>query len=306
MTQKLLSLLNATALVALACLFMNCSSNDDPTLEPNPDEPKPEEPQPEPSNPNSALAGLWSEFMTPGYWVISPKGEATKLQINVISISSKYKLGIDSTLVDCVGQMNLDYNPDNKKLKVTTDGVAQVASVVALDTDKINYQLPDAEDLVKLSREGDFITEAPRSIEGFYMCAHRYKVHGLLFGTLGEAQQHFYRSEIVDNIISSYTYTKGEGNKAHISYHVKYRLNADKQKVFFNAPNVNFTDATFELKGELDLNFFAYLPATKYNTATYFGEFDGNVVYEFTNNRTEKLTTQIVTGKKYFALIATE
>lgn len=298
MAKKLFSLFKATALVAIACVFVNCSSNDDP----NPD---PEEPQ-QPANPNAALAGLWSEFMMPGYWIISPQGEATLLQINVISVSSKYKLGIDSTLVECAGQMKLDYNPDKKTIKVTANGVEKEASVEAIEANKIQYKLPDAGDLVKLSREGNYISEAPRSIEGFHMCALRYKVHGILYGSLGEAQQHFYRSEIVDNIISSYTYTKEEGNKAHISYHVKYHLNNDKQRVFFNAPNVNFTDATFELKGELDLTFFAYLPATDYNTATYFGEFDGNVEYEVTNHRTEKVTKQTVTGKKYFALIATE
>ena len=104
MAKKLFSLFKATALVAIACVFVNCSSNDDP----NPDSEKPQQP----ANPNAALAGLWSEFMMPGYWIISPQGEATLLQINVISVSSKYKVGIDSTLVECAGQMKLDYNPD--------------------------------------------------------------------------------------------------------------------------------------------------------------------------------------------------
>ena len=53
---------------------------------------------------------------------------------------------------------------------------------------------------------------------------------------------------LTDEEISEYTYTPGEGNKANLRYHVKYRLNPEKLSAF-TGKNV-ITDITLDVIGD--------------------------------------------------------
>lgn len=143
----------------------------------------------------------------------------------------------------------------------------------------------------------NYCTEAPESIEGYYLCANRFKVHGMAFGINGVARQYFYYDEVIDNLISEYEYKKGEGNKAKLTYHVKYRINPNKVILFTGNTNAGI-DITFDLQGELDLTFYCY----RTDTDHYIGEFNGKVISQVTNNRTGAVSNSEITGLKYFAL----
>lgn len=94
----------------------------------------------------------------------------------------------------------------------------------------------------------NYCAAAPASIAGFYMSAKRFIAHGMLYGEEGHVRQYFYYDEVTDEEISEYTYTPGEGNKANLRYHVKYRLNPEKLSAF-TGKNV-ITDITLDVIGD--------------------------------------------------------
>lgn len=173
--------------------------------------------------------------------------------------------------------------------------------MVSLEDKRITFEYPATRDTVVMKKIGEYCTTAPADIEDFYMSANRFKLHGMLFRSNQRALEFFYYFDVVDNDISEYTYTPGEGNSAHLSYHVKYRLNPEKVRIVTGIKNYK-TDVTFDITGELDLTFLTHEEGGKNKSECYIGEMEGEVTGVVTNNLTGKESTNTVTGKRLFAL----
>lgn len=312
MYKNFFKVMPAMAFFAFALSFCSCSDSDSDSDD-TPEKPDTEQPggnpDPEPVNHNKIFAGDWSQRGgdTPmGEWVIDENGNIQVLRIRHDVILGSIDISRDSCYVECVRNLTLDYNPDFQTLTFTENGETTQASVVSIEENRIEYKEDESDNTLVLRKNGEYCSEAPESIEGLYMGANRYKVHGLRFYPKGKCTQYFYYDDVVDNLISEYTYTKLEGNKAKIVYHVQYRLNPDKQKYYTGLTNAKFADATFDLNGELDLTFFTHVEASKPSDERYLGEFEGNVHVTLTNHKTGAVTEQDVTGRKYFVMSTAE
>ena len=269
---KLMSLL---AVMTFSLCLSSCSDSDS-DQDPGPD--------PVVQNPNELLAGSWSlKSSKPmmGQWVIDKEGHVNVLQHNHVFVMGGLNIYRDSSNVELTRAFDLNYDPKLQTLTFIEDGQSTEAPISSFEPTKIKYF--DA-------ASGDTCI----------MSAKRFKIHGMRFGEKGKATQYFYIDEVIDNLISEYTYTRGEGNTARIVYHVKYRLNPDKQALVTGKVG-NFTDATFDVEGKLDLKFLCNRnPGT--DSETYYGEMDGNVIAKVTNNKKNTTTTSVITGHQFFAL----
>lgn len=254
-------------------------------------------------NPNELLAGSWSlKSSKPmmGQWVIDKEGHVNVLQHNHVFVMGGLNIYRDSSNVELTRAFDLNYDPKLQTLTFIEDGQSTEAPISSFEPTKIKYFDTASGDTCIMRKRGDYCDIAPESIAGFLMSAKRFKIHGMRFGEKGKATQYFYIDEVIDNLISEYTYTRGEGNTARIVYHVKYRLNPDKQALVTGITG-NFTDATFDIEGKLDLKFLCNRnPGT--DSETYYGEMDGNVIAKVTNNKKNTTTTSVITGHQFFAL----
>lgn len=284
--------LRACLCMSLPVALFSCSDSD-------------EHPFPLPENPNAVLAGQWGKVASmEGNWVVSPDGETKVLRVeHFIRLGSSVYYR-DSSWVVCEDAFSLDYNPQAQTLTLSTDTTAKQMDIVSMDESTIVYADPAAEDTITLKKRGNFCSAAPDSIVGFYMSAHRFKAHGMMYGPKGYARQYFYLDEVVDELISEYTYTPGEGNKGHISYHVKYRINPMKLSAYLGKKVT--TDVTFDIRGELDLEFLVHSEASKYSDEVYMGVMDGKVESTITNNVKGTTSSNVIDGRKYFALTKEE
>ena len=247
------------------------------------------------------LAGEWkSNVDKMGMWVIDEDGHVQVLSVNVDIVLGGIDNHRDSTIVKASRVFDLDFNPTDSTVTITEDGVSRETKVIKNVPDTVHLKDFATEDTIKLVRKGEFCSESPESLEGLYLFASRYKVHGIKFAPEGVAMQYFYYDEMVDPIVSRYEYTRLEGNKAHISYDISYRLNSEKQQEELGGSLSKYPDATFELRGELDLTFLSH-SVSKYDER-YFGEMEGNVVAILTNNKTGKKTTSKIGGRRYFGM----
>lgn len=284
--------LRACLCVSLPVAMFSCSDSDD-------------DPVTIPTNPNAVLAGKWSKVASmEGNWVVSPDGDTKVLRIEHFFLVGSNVFYRDSSWVVCEDAFTLDYNPQAQTLTISTDTTAKQMDIVSMEENRIVYADPTTEDTIKLKKTGEFCSVAPDSIDGFYMSAHRFKLHGMMFGLKGYARQFFYYDEVVDELISDYTYTPGEGNKGHLSYHVKYRINPMKLSAFLGKKVT--TDVTFDIKGELDLEFLAHEAGSKYSDEVYLGVMDGKVESTSVNNVKGTVNSAVVTGRRYFALTKAE
>lgn len=286
---KVFSLIQrACVCAALSVAMFSCSDSDD-------------DPVTLPTNPNAVLAGKWSKVASmEGNWVVSPDGDTKVLRIEHLSRMGSNVFYRDSSWVVCTDAFTLDYNPQAQTLTISTDTTAKQMNIVSMEENRIVYADPATEDTIKLKKSGEFCSLAPESIDGFYMSAHRFKLHGMMFGTKGYARQFFYYDEVVDELISDYTYTPGEGNKGHLSYHVSYRINPTKLSAFLDKKVT--TDVTFDIKGELDLEFLAHDAGSQNSDEVYMGIMDGKVESTSVNNVKGTVSSAVVTGRRYFAL----
>lgn len=288
---KLMSLL---AVMTFSLCLSSCSDSDS-DQDPGPD--------PVVQNPNELLAGSWSlKSSKPmmGQWVIDKEGHVNVLQHNHVFVMGGLNIYRDSSNVELTRAFDLNYDPKLQTLTFIEDGQSTEAPISSFEPTKIKYFDAASGDTCIMRKRGDYCDIAPESIAGFLMSAKRFKVHGMRFGSMGRATQYFYIDDVVDNLISEYTYTRGEGNTAQITYHVKYRLNPDKQALVTGITG-NFTDATFDIEGKLDLKFLCNRnPGT--DSETYYGEMDGNVIAKVTNNKKNTTTTSVITGHQFFAL----
>ena len=284
--------LRACLCVSLPVAMFSCSDSDD-------------DPVTIPTNPNAVLAGKWSKVAAmEGSWVVSPDGDTKVLRIEHYILMGSNVYYRDSSWVVCKDAFTLDYNPQAQTLTISTDTTAKQMDIVSMEENRIVYADPTTEDTIKLKKTGEFCSVAPDSIDGFYMSAHRFKMHGMMFGLKGHARQFFYYDEVVDELISDYTYTPGEGNKGHLSYHVKNRINPTKLSAFLGKQVT--TDVTFDIKGELDLEFLAHEAGSKYSNEVYLGVMDGKVESTSVNNVKGTVSSAVVTGRRYFALTKAE
>ena len=288
---KLMSLL---AVMTFSLCLSSCSDSDS-DQDPGPD--------PVVQNPNELLAGSWSlKSSKPmmGQWVIDKEGHVNVLQHNHVFVMGGLNIYRDSSNVELTRAFDLNYDPKLQTLTFIEDGQSTEAPISSFEPTKIKYFDTASGDTCIMRKRGDYCDIAPESIAGFLMSAKRFKVHGMRFGSMGRATQYFYIDDVIDNLISEYTYTRGEGNTAQITYHVKYRLNPDKQALVTGITG-NFTDATFDIEGKLDLKFLCNRnPGT--DSETYYGEMDGNVIAKVTNNKKNTTTTSVITGHQFFAL----
>lgn len=311
MFKNFFKVMPAVAFLAIAFSFCSCSDTDSDIETPEkPDTENPEpEPEPEPENYNKVFAGEWSLIGSddPTWeWIIDDNGMVRALRVSYVmnGASGSKKIWADSSFVECDKMFTLDYNPDFQTVTFTENENTRQASVLSVADDKIEFKEEESANTLILLKNGSWCGGAPESIEGFHLSANRYKAHGLRFYPNGVCTQNFYYDDVVDNLISEYTYTKGEGNKAKIVYHIQFRLNPDKQKIFTGVTTAKFSDITFDVKGELDMTFFTRMEGGKNADERYLGEFEGNVHTTVTNNNTGKVTEQDITGHKYFALTA--
>lgn len=301
MDKKFLKLMQMFVLMFIAVMFFSCSDSENSDVEPLP--------EPVPENYNKIFAGQWTNRGTrDGQWVIDENGNVRVLRINHVFVSSSVDITRDSSFVSFDRAFTLDYKPDTQSVTFTEQdsaGTVTLADMLSVEPNLITFAYPATADTCQLKKNGEFCSVAPESISGFYMSAQRYKVHGLLFGPQGIARQFFYYDDVIDYDIADYVYTRGEGNKAHVSYHVKYRLNPEKVKIFAEVDNFK-SDVTFDLVGELDLTFLTYVEGSKTSSECYMGEMDGKVTATVTNNVKNTTTVSEVVGRKYFALTRDE
>ena len=293
MTKNLFKLVQCVTLILLTCVLFNCSESNEPQIEP--------EPEPEPELPNKALAGVWTIKAAPGTWLVNSDGEAKDVMIHHVFTNSSLDINRDSIIVTERSQFKLDYKPEEKLLTMVKDDVQTHYNVLSMEPTKIELEDKETTKTKTLKRISDYIVEAPESVEGFLLCANRFKVHGIVFSPNETLKQYFYYDAVIDYPVASYKYTKGGGNKAKIVYDLTYRINPDKVKIFTGRFDV-YLDITFEYHGELDLEFYAHAYADKPNQEYYLGEFEGKVHSKVTNNRTGAVTESDITGRKYFAL----
>ena len=268
------------AVMLFTVSLFSCSDSDEPK---------------EPENPNKVFKGEWtSSIPMSGFWIIDENGQAKTLQVNHVMVMTNPQLTRDSSFVSLDREFKLDYNPENQLISMLENGVTSQYNVKSIEPTKIVMESGD--DVLIMKKKGEIADVAPESIDGFYISASRFKYHGICFLPNNKALQFFYLDEITDKHISEYTYTKGEGTKAHLSYHVKFFLNPEKQKLVAGKAKYN---ATIELTGELDLNFFSHYVDGE--DERYFGEMEGSV-HMYVVNYNGKTSEGTVTGKRYFAL----
>lgn len=286
---KLMSLL---AVMALSFCLSSCSDSDS-DQDPGPD--------PVVQNPNELLAGSWSSTTDRmGQWVIDKDGHVNVLQHRHVFVMGGLDIYRDSSFVELTRAFDVNYDPKLQTLTFIQNEQPSECKVCSFEPTNIKYVDAASGDTCTMKKKGEYCDIAPESIAGFLMSAKRFKVHGMRFGSMGRATQYFYIDDVIDNLISEYTYTRGEGNTAQITYHVKYRLNPDKQALVTGITG-NFTDATFDIEGKLDLKFLCNRnPGT--DSETYYGEMDGNVIAKVTNNKKNTTTTSVITGHQFFAL----
>ena len=281
-------------MVLLTCAFVNCSNSDEP-------DPVLPEPDPEPESPNKALSGIWSRKGVQGYWVINNDGEVKDVMIHHIFVTSSLDINRDSVIVNNNGEFNIDFLPEKNTITVDKGGVKSVADVETMESSKIVYKDQETDEVTTMKKRSDYNIGAPESIEGFLLCASRFKVHGIVFGQNNKLSQYFYYDAIIDYPEAKYTYTKGEGNKATLKYDLTYRINPEKVKIYTGNMNVNL-DVTFEYHGELEMEFWGHAYPDDPKSTFWLGEFDGKVHSKVTNNRTGAVTVSVIEGKKLFAL----
>lgn len=289
---KLLKLIKLSSLIILLCAFVCCSDSD----EPNP------EPEPEPEPPIKVFEGHWLKSATPYQWIIDKNGDVKTIMIEHVYNNSSLNIYRDSVRVKINNEFKLDFIPEDSLLTITEGEQKSQARVTTLEPELIKFVDLETEKETKLKRRGVYCTAAPKSIENLYLAALRYKVHGMLFRSAGEVLQYYHYEEVIDYEISEYTYQPGEDNKAHLKYHVKYRINPNKVISYTRNPNAGI-DITFDIQGELDMTFWSYVYDEKYKNELYTGEFDGKVTSIVTNNRTGKVSTSEITGVKPFAMM---
>ena len=288
---KLMSLL---AVMTFSLCLSSCSDSDS-DQDPGPD--------PVVQNPNELLAGFWSlKSSKPmmGQWVIDKEGHVNVLQHNHVFVMGGLNIYRDSSNVELTRAFDLNYDPKLQTLTFIEDGQSTEAPISSFEPTKIKYFDTASGDTCIMRKRGDYCDIAPESIAGFLMGAKRFKIHGMRFGEKGKATQYFYIDEVIDNLISEYTYTRGEGNTARIVYHVKYRLNPDKQALVTGKVG-NFADATFDVEGTIDLKFLSHLYAGT-SDETFYGEMESNVIAKVTNNKKNTTNTSVITGSQFFGL----
>ena len=255
----------ALAILAFTLLTFSCndpeSDIEQPIIDPveedteqpviDPDEEDTEQPVIDPVEEDlgKSLAGEWkSNVDQMGRWVIDEDGHVQVLSVHVDMVLGGIDNHRDSTIVKASRVFDLDFNPTDSTVTITEDGVSRETKVIKNVPDTVHLKDFATEDTIKLVRKGEFCSESPESLEGLYLFASRYKVHGIKFAPEGVAMQYFYYDEVTDEEISEYTYTPGEGNKANLRYHVKYRLNPEKLSAF-TGKNV-ITDITLDVIGD--------------------------------------------------------
>lgn len=300
MKKVIFIMLQVMAWMAVTPIFFSCSDPEDSQAPQGPEIDDPQTPQ-EPENPNKVLAGQWSlGRQKEGQWVVDENGKGVALRMNHVFVFSSVDIYRDSSFVEHIKDFNLDYHPTQQTLTISIGDSVAETDIISIEPERITYAFPSTQDTVKMKKVGEYCLEAPDNIQGLYMSAQRFKMHGIYFGSNNEAVEYFYYPEVVDNIISEYEYSKGEGNKAHLSYHVRYRLNPDKVREETGV--ANYSDVTFDLTGELDLTFLSHVEGSQTNSEYYFGEMEGAVTAVVTNNKTLKETTTVVDGRRYFGL----
>ena len=254
-------------------------------------------------NPNAVFAGQWTtnNFLKDGIWIIDHNGQAKSVFKRVNWSMSSPDIHRDSSYVELDHEFSMNLTPGTGALNIIQGDLVANAQIVSLEDKRITFEYPATGETVVMKKNGEYCTTAPADITDFYMSANRFKLHGMLFRSNQRALQFFYYFEVVDDEISEYTYTPGEGNSAHLSYHVKYRINPEKVRIETGVKNYK-TDVTFDITGELDLTFLTHEEEGKNTSECYIGEMDGEVTGVVTNNVTGKKTTNIVTGKRLFSL----
>lgn len=294
MSKNLFKLVQNAALILLACMFFNCSDSNEPKNEP--------EPEPEPELPIKVFEGHWLKSTTPYQWIVDKNGDVKSISIEHVFNNSSLDIYRDSVRVKINSEFKLDFIPEDNMLTITEGEKKSEALVTTLEPDRIKFKDLQTEKETTLKKRGVYCTAAPKSIAGLYLAALRYKVHGMLFRSVGEVLQYYHYEEVIDYEISEYTYQPGDDNTAHLTYHVKYRINPNKVISYTGNPNAGI-DITFDIEGELDMTFWSYVYDEKYKTELYTGEFDGKVTSIVTNNRTGKVSTSEITGVKPFAMM---
>lgn len=280
MFNRLLTSVAVMATMLFTVSLFSCSDSDD---------------QKEPENPNKVFKGEWtSSIPMSGFWLIDENGQTKALQVNHVMVMTNPQLTRDSSYVSLKREFKLDYNPESQLISMLEEGVTSQYKVTSMEPTKIVME--SGSDVVTMKKKGEIADVAPESIDGFYISATKFKYHGIRFLPNNKAIQYFYLDEITDKLISEYTYTKGEGTKAHLSYHIKFFLNPEKQKLVAGKAKYN---ATIELTGELDLNFLSH--SSEGDSEHYFGEMEGSV-HMYVVNYNGNTSEGTVTGKRYFAL----
>lgn len=289
MYNKLIRIAQLFAFIMLTAVTVGCDKNidDDPVEE----------------YPNAVFAGQWTtnNFMKDGIWIIDPNGQAKSVFKRVVMVISGPDIHRDSSFVELKHEFSMNLTPGTGVLNIIQGNSVANAQMVSLEDNRIIFAYPATRDTVVMKKKGEYCTTAPANINDFYMSANRFKLHGMLFRPNQKAFEFFYYFEVVDNLISEYTYTPRGGNSAHLSYHVKYRLNPEKVRLVTGNNNYK-TDATFDITGELDLTFLTHEKEGKNTPECYIGEMEGEVTGVVTNNITGKKSSATVTGKRLFAL----
>ena len=284
MFNRLLTSMSVMAVMLFTVSFFSCSDSDEPK---------------EPENPNKVFKGEWgSSIPMSGFWLIDENGNAKTLQFNHVMVMTNPQLTRDSSYISLDREFKLDYNPETQLISMLENGVTSQYTVKSMEPTQIVME--NGADAMIMKKKGEMLDVAPETIDGFYVSASRFKYHGIRFLPNNKALQYFYLDEITDKLVSEYTYTKGEGTKAHLSYHVKFFLNPEKQKLVAGKAKDN---ATVELTGELDLNFLSH--TINGNDDHYFGEMEGSV-HMYVVNYNGKTSEGTVSGKRYFALSKAE
>lgn len=293
MTNKILRFVQLFACVVLTAVAVSCGDDEEQAPIIDPIE----------KNPNAVFAGQWitNDFMKDGIWIIDPNGQAKSVFKRVVWNMGSLDIYRDSSFVELNNEFSMNLNPKTGALDITQGDSVTTAQMVSLEDNRITFEYPTTRDTVVMKKKGEYCTTAPANIEDFYMSANRFKMHGMLFRSNQRALEFFYIFDVVDNLISEYTYTPGEDNKAHLSYHVKYRLNPEKVRLVTGNSNYK-TDVTFDITGELDLTFLTHEEEGKNTDECYIGEMEGEVTGVSINNRTGKESSSTVTGKRLFAL----
>lgn len=292
--KKVTLLIQSFTLLVLSIMCFNCSDPDVPTPEPQP------EPEPEPTLTTKDLAGLWSANEVMGQWIIDTEGNVRIVLQNHLIQSTKYKRPLVYVSVEDAFRFDLNINTDSVLSKIEEDTTI-VTKFISYEPKLMSYVDTVAKDTTTLFRDGDYCAVAPETIVGYQLSARDNKVHGLRFGANSEVFQDAYVDEVVDVIYTSYTYTKGEDNKAHLSYHITYRLNPDKIKEY-TGKNSNYSDITYDIIGEIDLTFLSHEAAGKFNDENYYGETNGNVSITTTDNKSGMTRVVTVNDNRIFSL----